>query len=149
VRPDGAQAGLTSDEAMPEPGISKITPESLCASLDGDPEFVSASRYWTVRLRLEVGPAVYNLRIVDGRVEGIHSGDTGFDPYDIVLRAPVPTWAEILAPVPRPFFQDFWSAMARHDFRMEGDLDALCAYYGAIRRLGDIMRALANGTPLA
>jgi hypothetical protein len=94
-----------------------------------------------VRLRLQIGPGQLSIRLVDGKVVAVTDVATGFDPYDIVLSGPEPTWAEILAPVPRPFYQDFWSAAARHDFHLDGDLDSLCAYYGAVRRLGDLLRA--------
>ena len=64
--------------------------------------------------------------------------------YDIVLAGPAAVWRGILAAVPVPFYQDFWSARFMHGFRTEGDLDALCAYYAAVRRLGDLLRQQAN-----
>jgi hypothetical protein len=118
-----------------------IDPARLRAELAADAEFGICARYWTVRLRLELGARQVGIRLVDGQVVTVTDVATGFDPYDIVLRGPEQTWREILAPVPRPFYQDFWSAAARHDFRLEGDLDSLCAYYAAVRRLCDLLRS--------
>jgi hypothetical protein len=113
----------------------------LHEELAADAEFAICARYWTVRLRLQIGRSQLSIRLVDGQVVTVTDVATGFDPYDIVLAGPEQTWAEILTTVPRPFYQDFWSAAARHDFRLDGDLDSLCAYYGAVRRLGDLLRS--------
>jgi hypothetical protein len=119
----------------------RIEVRRLAAEIAADAEFGIAARYWTVRLRLQIGATQLSIRLADGQVVNVTDVATGFDPYDIVLSAPEQTWLEILQPVPRPFYQDFWSAAARHDFRLEGDLDSLCAYYGAVRRLCDLLRA--------
>jgi hypothetical protein len=128
--------------------ITRIDPARLKDELAADAEFGICARYWTVRLRLQIGPGQLTIRLTDGNVVAVSDVATGFDPYDIVLSGPGHTWTEILAPVPRPFYQDFWSAAARHDFHLDGDLDSLCAYYGAVRRLCDLLRAhVAQGQP--
>jgi hypothetical protein len=119
----------------------QIDPARLKDEIAADAEFAICARYWTVRLRLQIGTAQVTIRLADGMVAAVTDVVTGFDPYDIVLGGPEATWQEILAPVPRPFYQDFWSAAARHDFHLDGDLDSLCAYYGAVRRLGDLLRS--------
>jgi hypothetical protein len=122
------------------PHLAAIDTMRLKNELAADAEFAICARYWTVRLRLQIGLGQVRIQLVDGQVVTVSDIPTGFDPYDIVLSGPEQTWAEILAPVPRPFYQDFWSAAARHDFHLDGDLDSLCAYYGAVRRLCDLLR---------
>lgn len=116
----------------------------LLAALQNDPEFNIAARYLTCRIRLQVDDCYLSVVVADGHVIDVIDAMTGFDPYDIVLSGPVAVWRGILEPVPAPFYQDFWSARFKHGFRTEGDLDTLCAYYGAIRRMGDLMRDIAG-----
>lgn len=125
-------------------GLLGVDPAAFGLALDTDPEFRIAARYWTCRLRLAVGDAYLTLVVRDGRVADVRDAMTGFDPYDILLAGPPDVWARILEPVPFPFYQDFWSARFMHGFRTEGDLDSLCAYYRAVRRIGDVLRVLAN-----
>jgi hypothetical protein len=121
--------------------LACVNPSRLADEITADPEFAICSRYWTVRLRLQTEGRQLTIRLVDGQLMTVSDVVTGFDPYDIVLSGPEGTWAQILAPVPRPFYQDFWSAAARHDFHLDGDLDSVCAYYAALRRLCDLLRA--------
>lgn len=118
----------------------------LRTAMRNDPELQIAARYLTCRIRLEIDDAYMTVLFVDGSVVDVVDTMTGFDPYDIVLSGPATVWRGILEPVPAPFYQDFWSARFMHGFRTEGDLDTLCAYYGAIRRMGDLMREIAGET---
>jgi hypothetical protein len=119
-----------------------FVPATLQEALNGDPEFRLAARYWNSRIKLAVGEQPYFVTVVDGVVVDATDVATGFDPYTIEIGGPVETWEEILAEVPRPFYQDFWSAFFRHGFTLGGDLELLYAYYGAIRRMADILRSL-------
>lgn len=125
----------------------RFDPTALRAALESDGEFRRRSRGCTARIRIETGDQVLQLRLIDGVVTRLDEADTGFDPYEIVLAAPAEEWAEIMRAVPRPFHQDFWSSRFHHGFRIEGDVDLYSAYYGAIQRMGAIMRALVNAAP--
>ena len=61
-----------------------------------------------------------------------------------MVSAPTSEWQQFLERVPKPFYVDLWGAMTHHGFKASGDMESLYAYYPAVRRLFDIMRALAN-----
>jgi hypothetical protein len=45
-----------------------------------------------------------------------------------------------VAPVPRPFYQDPFGAALHHAVSLGGDSETLFAYYGALRRVIEILR---------
>jgi hypothetical protein len=121
-----------------------LAPAETAEALNADPEFALAARYWNVRLRLFIGNDDYFVDVVDGVVVRIRAGATGFDSYTVTVGGPVDVWEQILATTPRPFYQDFWSAFMRHGFTISGDLELAYAYYGALRRMTEILRSLHN-----
>ena len=124
--------------------VSLATGKALEA-LNLDPEFVLAARYWNARLKLFIGDDAYFVDIVDGVITRFVEGANGFDSYTIVIGGPLDVWEQILKEVPPPFYQDFWSAFMRHGFTMTGDLESLYAYYGALRRMVEVLRSIHNG----
>ena len=121
-----------------------LVPNRVVEALNSDGEFTLAARYWNARLRLFIGPDDYYVDVVDGVVAGLRVGATGFDSHTITVGGSVEAWEEILAATPRPFYQDFWSAFMRHGFTISGDLELVYAYYGALRRMVDILRTIHN-----
>jgi hypothetical protein len=117
-----------------------IDPEAVIAALDADGEFRLAARYWTGTLDLGVGSTTWTLTLRDGRV--IAMSRSRGEVATVCVEGPDPEWLELLAPEPRPFYQDLWGATFRHALRLEGDPAFVAAYYGAIRRLIEILRAL-------
>lgn len=112
----------------------------LRSAANEDAEFVYAAREWTVRIHLHVDGRSAAIRVVDGVVVTIATPPRDFDPADIVIRMDSATWTEMTRAVPRPFHQDLWGAMYHHGVTLDGDVDALCAYYGAVARLLVLMR---------
>jgi hypothetical protein len=120
---------------------------SLQSELIRDPEFVLHVRHLTARIRVLIGEVQsFMLMIRDGELIGVDPIVTPFDSYDIQLAGSVEQWELLLAANPPPFYQDFYPAMAHHGFRIEGDMEMIMAFYPAIRRLGDIFRAVAGAT---
>jgi hypothetical protein len=119
-----------------------LPPATVQEALNADPEFRLAARYWTARIKLTIGEGAYFLKITDGAVTSVSDTPTGFDSYTIEIGGPESDWEEILAEVPRPFYQDFFSAFLRHGFTLAGDLELLYAYYGAVRRMAEVLRAI-------
>jgi len=115
--------------------------DGLRKALNADPEFRLASRLWTARLLLRIGEQPYVFEISNGEVERIVDAVTIFDPWDIELAGPADGWDQLLQREPPPFYQDVFPAILHHGFRMGGDLEALFAYYPAVRRMVDVMRA--------
>jgi hypothetical protein len=105
-----------------------------------DPEFILAIRSWSGRVGLAVGDGpVLVIELADGRVRSVGPADPR-EPVDIRVSGPERDWRELLAPVPRPFYQDLWGASFRHDLRLDGAEAVVAAYYPALRRLIDVLR---------
>jgi hypothetical protein len=119
--------------------------KALDAELGRDPEFVLHARYLTAAIRVVIGETQsFRIVIREGAVAEIDAVVTPFDSYDIQLAGSEEQWEGLLAPVPPAFFQDFFPAMLHHGFRIEGDMETIIAYYPALRRLAEILRAVAN-----
>lgn len=126
-----------------------IPTEAVRDRLNADPVFAHAARRWSTQLLVRVGEEGYVLVIREGVVTRFEAGADQFDRYDAVLGGTDHDWAELLAPVPRPFYQDFFGAFFQHGFEMAGDLDAVFSYYWALLRFLDVARAVSNGLDLA
>ena len=108
--------------------------------LNGDPEFRLAARSWSAALRLDVGDASFRLRFDDGALVEVApcAGDAD---CDLFVGAPEDAWRELLAPVPRPFYQDLFGAALHHGVRLPEDPLRFAAYYPALRRLVQLLSA--------
>lgn len=118
--------------------------EKIVATINGDPEFQISARLWNTRIRFDVGDHPYAVHVDEGKVVEFTDEPDDFRPYAIRIGGPEEGWEKLLSPVPPPFYQDFWGVFFRHEFEMGGDLESLYAYYGAVRRLLDVMRQTTN-----
>ena len=121
--------------------------EKLQEAANNDPEFRLAARFWDTALRMEMGNEALLLHIEKGRIVELVSGHQAIaflTPVHIVVSAPTSEWQRFLERIPKPFYVDLWGAMTHHGFKVSGDMESLYAYYPAVRRLFDIMRALTN-----
>jgi hypothetical protein len=117
--------------------------EPLKEALNADPEFRIAARYWdgAIEFRIDEEPCVVSLS--QGQVVSVSSEDPAVGVLPVVIEAPAADWARLLEKKPRPFYQDYHSASAHHGFKLGGDVETLWAYYAAVRRSADILRAVA------
>lgn len=129
---------------MTTPAAPSTSVESLLAAANADPEFTYAARFWSTRLRLEIGRTAVAIRILDGSVVAVDAPPRDFEPADLVIRADQDTWDQMMQPLPRPFYQDLWGAMYQHGVAVDGDIDVLCAYYPAVSRIVTLLRDGAN-----
>lgn len=118
--------------------MTLIDVDRIREAANDDSEFRLAARFWTAMLRLDAGAEVHLLAVQEG--EMVEASEDAAFGYDLRLAAPLDSWRELLAASPRAFYQDLYGASLRHDFTLEGDVDA---YYPAIRRLVEIMREVA------
>jgi hypothetical protein len=126
---------------MPRP---RLDLNALEQQLRADPEFTLSSYQLTTTIRVIIGTSQsFQIVIRDGALTAIDPVVTPFDPYDIQLAGTEEHWAQLLTVIPPAFYQDFYPAMVHHSFRIEGDMETIMAYYPAIRRLGDLFRAVA------
>jgi len=123
-----------------------VDPTRLRASVNADPEFRLAARYWNAALSLESPSRALRVEIADGQVASCRESDAG-QPATITVVAPDEGWARFLAAVPRPFYQDLLGGCVQHHgFQVAGDMLSLSAYYQAAARLFAVMRALRAST---
>jgi len=121
--------------------ITAANESKLCAAINADPEFRLAARFWNGSFRLSMGAdEAYLFRVRDGELAGMSRQPTIFDAYDFEVAGPKDGWAEMLTPVPRPFYQDVASALFRHGFTLGGDVESFFAYHAALRRVIAVLR---------
>jgi pimeloyl-ACP methyl ester carboxylesterase len=122
-----------------------VTPTSvgLAARCAADGEFRLASRYWTGGLRLVIDEAVAAITLTDGVVS---AGDPGERDGVITLTGSSTVWTELLAAVPRPFFNDIAPAQAM-GLRRSGLELTYWQYSPAIQRAVELLRSPATADP--
>jgi len=120
-----------------------VQTEDLGASLNADDEFRLRARFWNGALQLEIGEAVHTFGIVDGEVvrTGAERLDGGVG--EVIIRAPHEDWYEFVQPIPRALHHELYPAMLHHGFDLAGDPDHIWPYYGALRRVGELVRQTA------
>jgi len=111
----------------------------IAARANADPEMRIAARLWDGSIRLEADAERCDFAVRGG----VLSAEPVKEPA-VLVSGPVAGWREMLAAVPRPFYQDLMAAQAHHGFRVTGGESALYPYYPAMRRLVELLRALAS-----
>jgi hypothetical protein len=112
---------------------------TLAGRANADGEFALHARFWNATVRLRVGPARYRLDIRDGVLRDCTPWLGGIA-ADLAIEADEAEWRNLLAPVPKPFYQDLYAATVHHGFSVTGDTVNYCAYYPALRRLIELLR---------
>ncbi len=112
---------------------------ALAVRANADGEFALHARFWNATVKLRAGAASYRLDIRDGKLSGCTPW-LGAIASDLSIEAEESDWTELLAPLPRPFYQDLYAATIHHGFAVSGDTLNYCAYYPALRRLVELMR---------
>ena len=113
--------------------------DALRQALNDDPEFRYTARYWDASLRLGIGDDPLCITIADGNIEAVRPWEPG-DTSDIGVDASTAEWEQLLAPVPRPFYQSLFAATIHHGFTLTGEDEDTYAYMAALIRLLDVMR---------
>jgi hypothetical protein len=120
-----------------------ITWSELPDRVNGDAEFRYAARLWDDTLRLDMGAGSHRLRFRDGSLVEVAPCGPGAA-CDVFVGASEEDWRELLAAVPRPYFQDLFGAQLMHGVRLPEDPLAYAAYYPALRRLMQLLSASAE-----
>ncbi len=113
--------------------------QAFAEALNRDGEFAIAARFLDGALKLYFDDQALLLRFRDGRLAGM-SVPSLFDTADVTIKGPLVSWRELLQPMPRPFFHDMFAAIVRNEFQWYGNAETFFAYYGAFRRMFQIMR---------
>lgn len=110
-------------------------------AINQDPEFQMAARLMSEDIRIKVSDVECIFRIADGELTRIKLENTYLDSWSFSISASEESWDKFLQPVPPPKYTCLFGAMAQGIFRMEGDLEAGFAYYWAVQRMLDVIRA--------
>ena len=113
--------------------------QAFQSALNEDGEFKIAGRVLDGALKLHLSDEALLLKFRDGQLVSM-STPSLFDTADVVIKGPLSSWQEFLKPVPRPFFHDMFAAIVRQQFEWSGNSETFFAYYGAFRRMFQIMR---------
>ncbi len=113
--------------------------QNFQTALNQDGEFKIAGRFLDGALRLQFDEQALLLKFRDGRLTEMVTPAL-FDSADINITGPLSSWQEFLKPIPKPFFHDMFAAIVRKQFQWSGDSETFFAYYGAFRRMFQIMR---------
>lgn len=127
----------------------EINADRLRAALNADPEFRLQARYWNTQFRVVTESQNLLVRLRDGEVVTVDTGATPFDTWDFQLAGTDAHWAALLAPVPPPFYQDYYAAMLYHGFRIEGNMKLIMSYYPAIRRTRQVLAQVVGAQEVA
>lgn len=110
-------------------------------TINQDPEFQIAARLMSEDIRIKVGDVESIFRITDGVLTRIKLENTYLDSWSFSISASEESWDKFLQRVPPPKYTSLFGSMAQGIFRMEGDLEAAFAYYWAVQRMLDVIRA--------
>lgn len=113
------------------------------AAVNADGEFQISARYLNGALKLYFDQESLLLSFREGKLASVAPG-VKFDSADVTIRGSRANWQEFLKPVPRPFFHDMFAAIVRDEFEWAGNSETFFAYYGAFRRMFQLMRQCAN-----
>ena len=123
--------------------MSFIDWNSVRERTNTDGEFLLHARFWESTVRFGFGDQSIKIVIEQGRLDSVEHCDLS-GTFNLEIWAPVADWQEMLASIPRPFYQDLFPATLYHDFEFDGERLEYCAYYPAIRRLIEIIREEYN-----
>lgn len=119
--------------------MSLFDAQKFQAALNQDGEFKIAARFLDGALKLQFDNDALLLKFRDGQLTTMVIPAL-FDTADVTIKGPVANWQELLKPLPKPFFHDMFAAIVRQQFEWSGNSETFFAYYGAFRRMFQIMR---------
>ncbi len=117
--------------------------QTFMDAVNRDGEFLISARFFDGSLKLHFDDDALMLRFREGRLASITTPSL-FETATIVIKGPAASWRAFLEPVPRPFFHDMFAAIVRRGFEWSGDAESFFAYYGAFRRIFQLMREHAT-----
>lgn len=116
---------------------------AVADAANGDGEFAIAARYLNALLEISSDAETTELLIIDGRIEHIGApGSSGEEHTRLLVHATVADWAHLLSACPPPGKVGVSTA---EGFSYHGDPIVRAAYYGAVRRLVELMGEQING----
>jgi pimeloyl-ACP methyl ester carboxylesterase len=118
--------------------------DSLRERVSHDPEFRLAASQWDCRFVLSTGEDCLRFDIHQGQLDSVSRSHEA-EPYDLLLEGSDTDWRMLFEAVPKPGYTVL-PYSDQNAFFIRGDrLKFLYPFYGAMQRIGTIMRELING----
>jgi len=124
--------------------LDPIEVEGTRTSINNDPEFRLAAKFFSKDILLVFGESQSIVRVRDGKVEEILLNPAPLDPWSFYVKASTESWEKFLRPQPPPFYNGLFPAMMRQTFEVGGDLESAFAHFWAVTRILDIIREIQN-----
>ncbi|MGK2915842.1 MAG: hypothetical protein ACSLE5_15580 [Porticoccaceae bacterium] len=118
------------------------TKRSVIDAVNADGEFQISARFLDGALKLYFENDSLLFKFRDGKLATITPGQK-FDSVGVTIKSSLANWREFLKPIPRPFLHDMFAAIMRNEFEWAGNSETFLAYYGAFRRMFQLMRQCA------
>lgn len=131
-------------------------PDQVLAAARRDDSFLTAARFWTGKLILNMGEEAYVLDVDDGNPVGFRRSDDLLEgvgelgPSDIAIAGPAGSWDKLMSEVPPPGFQNPLFVIGEGGFSVEGDhITAVGPYFWPVQQFLDLLRKVRNDLPPA
>lgn len=108
-----------------------------------DPEFCRELRYFDGTVKLIMGDDVYCLIIKEGKLITIVDNLSADCPADVTINGTDDMWANLLAKVPKPFYQCLQTTCVKHGMTMTQDPKSY-AYLPAWNRMTKLLREMLS-----
>jgi hypothetical protein len=124
--------------------MTHIDAASWMRAINDDREFGRQALFWDARVRVTIGDDAWLLDVRDGQVRSVVTPQL-FDSVDLDITCPPAAMDEFLAEVPRAGYHDLYALVLGHGATWAGDIEMWFAYYGAIRRMFELLRPAPSG----
>jgi pimeloyl-ACP methyl ester carboxylesterase len=133
---------------MEFPFLVSTTVDQARRTLNADPEFRLAGRFFSKDILIAAGDYQCIVTVSDGLVTEIKLNPTFVNPWSFCIKASTDAWEKFLRPIPPPYFTDLYGCIARRHFEVGGDIEAAFAHFWAVSRMLEVFRALQGGAPV-
>ncbi len=118
--------------------------EKFRKGINDDFEFKLAAKYMSKDVLLELGNSQCIVKIREGMITEMNLTPTFMDAWSFSISGTIDSWEKFLKPVPPPFYNSLFAVMIRANMKVIGDLESAFAFFWAMSRMFDLMRAIQN-----
>src|ERR1700754_3972718 len=101
--------------------------DQLKEKVNQDASLTRRGRFLTTTFLIEVGPAQWLVRIVEGKITSVTQGPCVVAAWSFALRASQEEWQKFWSATPRPGSNDLMALLKRRVLKAEGDLQVFIA----------------------
>jgi hypothetical protein len=123
--------------------MSIVDMQKVATKAKSDPEFKRETRYLNGIVKVHIGPDINLLHFDNGTLLHVANTDLPDEQCKIVVRGTNEQWTELLAELPKPFYQCLQSTAVKHNLHLSNTNETF-AYLPALNRLTVLMRNTHN-----